>query len=327
MLYREFGNTGWQVSAIGMGTWNIGNQWGEMDDTNALATIHSAIAHGINIFDTAESYGIPPGLSEERLGKALTGIRHQVYLVSKIGSWGRRDGYPISKETTDNIRLCAYASLYRLRTDYIDALLCHEGEIEDPTVYLEGFEILKEQGHIRAYGISTNSLEVLKKFNVNNTCSVVETDYSLLNTKPESKMLPYCQEHGIAVMVRGPLAKGILSGKYASNTVFTDTIRSKWHSKEKSQQKFENNIAKVENLKTSLSLNTSEEMVAKALGYVISHPVKPVAIPGAKSPQQAATNAQAGAKLLSTEEREKMLFYIKNESKSSSKEAVAVGEN
>ncbi len=323
MLYREFGQTGWQVSAIGMGTWNIGNQWGEMDDAQALATIRSAINNGINIFDTAESYGIPPGLSEQRLGQALTGIRHQVYLVSKIGAWGRRDGCPIPKNTPDNIRLCAHASLYRLRTDWIDALLCHEGDIEDPTIYLEGFEMLKEQGHIRAYGISTNDLEVLKRFNVNNTCSIVETDYSLLNTKPESKMLPYCQENGIAVMVRGPLAKGILSGKYSTDTVFTDTIRSRWHNKEKSQQKFEGNIAKVENLKAALGLSTPEEMVAKALGYVISHPVQPVAIPGAKSPAQAATNAKAGERLLSAEERENLLFHLKNDSKPSTKDVVA----
>ena len=316
MLYRDFGNTGFKVSAIGMGTWNIGNQWGNIDDGTALATIRSAFDNGVNLFDTAEGYGIPPGLSEIRLGQALTGIRQQVYVVSKIGSWGRREGHPIPKDSPENIRLCAHACLYRLRTDWIDVMLCHEGSIEDPSIYLEGFEMLKQQGHIRAYGISTNDLEVLKKFNVNNTCQVLEIDYSLLNRKPESEILPYCQEHGIAVMIRGPLAKGLLSGKYAADTVFTDTIRSKWHKKEKSQQKLEKNIAKVERLKAVFP--SQQEMVTGALRYAISHPAQPVAIPGAKSPEQAAINAIAGEKLLSAEERENLHKCMENTSSASS---------
>ena len=322
MLYREFGKTGFNVSAIGMGTWNIGNQWGEVEDATALATIRSAVDNGVNLFDTAEGYGIPPGLSEQRLGKALTGIRHQVYIVSKIGSWGRREGYPIPKTSPDIIRLCAHACLYRLRTDWIDVMLCHEGNIEDPTVYLEGFEMLKKQGHIRTYGISTNDFEVLKRFNVNNTCKVLEIDYSLLNRKPESQILPYCQEHGIAVLVRGPLHKGLLSGKYSSDTVFTDTIRSKWHDNEKKQAKLESQIAQVERLKTELNSSSSQQMVNTALLYVISHPVQPVAIPGAKSPKQAKANASAGDRLLSDGEKANLLLSLNGSSKPSSQEKV-----
>jgi myo-inositol catabolism protein IolS len=308
MLYREFGKTGWNLSATGMGTWNIGGQWGEVDDATAFATIRTAFDNGVNLFDTAEGYGIPPGLSEARLGLALTGIRHQVYVVSKIGSWGRRDGKTIPKSTVDIVRLCAHASLYRLRTDWIDILLCHEGDIEDPTIYLEAFELLKQQGHIRTYGISTNEFEVLKRFNVNNTCSVVEVDYSLLNRKAESQILPYCQEHGIAVIARVPLFKGLLSGKYSTDTVFTDSIRFKWHRNEAAQAKFENNIATVEKLKKELK--PGEEMVTAALRFAISHPAQPVAIPGAKSPEQAAMNARAGDKLLSPEQRENWILCL-----------------
>ena len=321
MLYREFGKTGFNVSAVGMGTWNIGNQWGNIDDATALATIRSAVDSGVNLFDTAEGYGIPSGLSEQRLGQALTGIRHQVYIVDKIGSWGRREGHSVPKTSPDTIRLCAHASLYRLRTDWIDVMLCHEGDIEDPTIYLEGFAMLKEQGHIRAYGISTNDFEVLKRFNVNNTCEVLEIDYSLLNRKPESKILPYCQEQGIAVLVRGPLHKGLLSGKYSSETVFTDTIRAKWHINEKKQAAFNKQIATVEKLKTQL--HSPEEMVKTALRYVISHPVQPVAIPGAKSPQQAAMNAQAGDSILSPQELNRLVECLETEQVSDKPLAVA----
>ncbi len=209
MLYREFGKTGWKVSAIGMGTWNIGNQWGELDDATAWATVRAAVQSGMNLFDTAESYGIPNGLSEERLGAALAGIRHQVYVVSKVGHWGERTGQGVPKTTVDMIRLCAHASLHRLRTDWMDVLLCHEGTIQDPSVYLEAFE---------------------------------------------------------------------------------------------------HDIAQVEKLKTVLE--PGEQMVTAALRYVISPPAAPVAIPGAKSPEQARMNAAAGDRALSEEEMNRLLAAL-----------------
>lgn len=321
MLYREFGQTGWQVSTIGMGTWNIGDQWGKVDETTALATVCSAFDHGVNLFDTAESYGIPAGLSEERLGKALLGIRHRVHVATKIGRWGRRSGQTVPMTTVDMVRLCVHASLHRLRTDWIDIMLCHEGKIEDPSVYLEAFERLKEQGCIRAYGISTDRLEVLKRFNVHNTCRVVEMDYSLLNRGGESEFLPYCQEHGIAVLVRGPLYKGLLSGAYSADTVFTDTVRSEWYANEKTKEKLARKMAKVERLKTALQ--PGEEMVTAALRFVTSHPVQPVAIPGAKSPAQAAANAKAGDRLLAVEERQDLIDCLTNPPSPAVEKAVA----
>jgi myo-inositol catabolism protein IolS len=304
MLYRPFGTTGLNLSMIGMGTWNIGNQWGEIDESTALATVHAAVDGGINLFDTAESYGIPAGLSEERLGKALVGKRDQVHIVTKIGRWGRRSGQTVPMTTVDIIRLCTHASLYRLRTDYIDIMLCHEGKIEDPSVYLEGFELLQQQGYIRTFGISTDKLKVLKRFNVNNTCSVVEVDYSLLNRKAEAEFFPYCQEHNVAVLVRGPLHKGLLSGKYSADMTFTDTVRSEWYLDPVQQAKLESNFAKVERLKSHL---TGPDMVTAALRFAVSHPIQPVAIPGAKSPDQVVINAQAGRQLMSAAERQQLI--------------------
>jgi myo-inositol catabolism protein IolS len=308
MLYRDFGKTGWQVSVVGMGTWNIGNQWGELDDATAWATVRSAFDHGVTLFDTAESYGTLNGLSEERLGVALAGIRHQAYLVSKIGHWGKRTGQAVPKTTVDMIRLCAHASLHRLRTDWLDVVLCHEHNIEDPSVYLEAFEVLRQRGRIRAYGISTNSLEALKRFNANDTCSVVQLDYSLLNRTPEVDILPYCGERGIAVMVRGPLAMGLLSGNYSADTVFTDPVRTRWHKDEESQAAFERKVAQVEKLKQVVK--PGQEMITTALRYVVSNPVVSIVIPGAKSPAQAATNAQAGAATLSAAEIDKLVAII-----------------
>ncbi len=308
MLYRTFGKTGWEVSAIGMGTWNIGTQWGEVDDVTSWATIRASFEHGVNLFDTAESYGMPNGLSEERLGAALAGIRHQVYIVSKIGHWGERTGQAVPKTTVDMIRLCCHASLHRLRTDWIDVMLCHEGNIEDPSVYLEAFDVLKERGRIRAYGISTDSPEVLKRFNADGKCSVVQVNYSLLNRRAEPELLPYCQEHNIGVMIRGPLAQGLLSGRYSADSVFTDSVRSRWHTDDRQRARLEANIAKVEQL--NKALEPGEAMVTAALRFTISPPANPVSIPGAKSPEQAIMNAAAGDRVLTQEEIDKLVALL-----------------
>lgn len=308
MLSRTFGKTGIDVSAVGLGTWNIGNQWGEIDAVTAHATIQSAFDNGMTLFDTAESYGIPNGLSEERLGKGLAGIRHQVTVVSKTGNWGRRTNAVLHRTGPDVIRLCVHASLHRLRTDWLDVVLCHEGNIEDPSVYIEGFEALLAEGRVRAYGISTNSLDVLKRFNEGGNCSVVQVDYSILNRSSEAEFLPYCEANDIGVMVRGPLAKGLLSGNYDRSSRFTDSVRSSWHADDKSQKAFEDDIARVDRLKDIAS--PGKGMVQLALQYVISHPAVSVVIPGAKNADQAATNAEAGTGTLSQAAIEKVRALV-----------------
>lgn len=308
MLYRPFGNTGWDVSAIGLGTWNIGNQWGEIDDATAYATIRAAIDAGMNLIDTAESYGVPNGLSEERVGRAIGGQRHALYVVSKIGHWGERTGQGVPKTTVDMIRLCAHASLHRLRTDYHDVLLCHEANIEDPTIYLEGFEALVAEGKLRCYGISTDSLEVLKRFNADGKCAVVEVNYSLLNRKCEAELLPYCQANGIGVLLRGPVAQGLLSGRYDAETVFDDMVRQPFNEGGARREQYLKQIAAVERLKSEVE--PGQPMITKALRYVIAHPSAPVAIPGAKSPAQAITNAAAGECGLCQAEREALAALV-----------------
>jgi myo-inositol catabolism protein IolS len=305
MLYRSFGKLGWNISAIGLGTWNIGNQWGEIDEATSYATIRAALESGVNLFDTAESYGIPNGLSEHRLGRGLAGHRHQTVIVSKIGHWGARTGQSVPKTTPDMVRLCAHASLYRLRSDWLDVYLCHEGSLLEPDVYLEGFEQLKQSGEIRAYGISTNNLEVLKRFNVNGTCGVVELDYSLVNRQPEEELLPYCEEHGIAVLVRGPLAQGLLSGAYTKQSEFTDSVREVWNVGGAKRAEFEANLEKVERIQELLP--SDQSLATYALQFAISHRSAPVAIPGAKSPEQARNNALAGGSLLDDDILQKLL--------------------
>lgn len=305
MILRDFGKTGWKVSAVGLGTWNLANQWGEMDDETATDIVRTAHANGINLIDTAESYGIPNGLSEIRVGNALKGIRDKVFLVSKIGHWGKRTGQGIPKNTVDMIRGCGHACCGRLRTDWIDVMLCHEADIEDPGTYIEGFEALKKEGFIREYGISTDSVEVLANFKEmsDGACAVVELNYSLINKASEKELFPYCEKHRIAVLVRGPVAMGLLGGKYNTESVFTDAVRSGWNKGEEGRSDFEERMKKTERVR---EITGSDAMATTAVRYVISHPHQPVAIPGATTPDQARQNAHAGEQVLPAETYEKL---------------------
>lgn len=291
MEYRAFGKTGWGVSAAGLGCWNLGNQWGELDDRTARQIVRSAFDAGVNLFDVAESYGVPNGNSELRVGDALAGVRDEVYVVSKIGHWGKRTGQAVPKSTSDMIRLCGHASAGRLGTDYVDLMLCHEGNIDNPSTYIEGFRDLREEGFIREYGISTNSVDVLRTFyeSSDGECAAVEVDYSLLNQAPEAELLPFCDEHDLGVLVRGPLARGVLTGKFDEETEFTDSVRQNWNEGADDREEFLEMLADVERIEDAL--RPDESLVSTALRYPMSHPVDPVIIPGATSPSQAIENA------------------------------------
>ncbi len=143
MQYRTLGKTGWNVSAVSMGCWGIGGQWGPVEEKQALDTINAALDAGVNLFDTADGYGL--GQSEIYTGKALKSKRSEVYIATKAGNWGRRQGDPLGYKTIYSIINCCHASLYRLDTDYIDLYQCHIGTPEHPEIFVEAFELLKKE--------------------------------------------------------------------------------------------------------------------------------------------------------------------------------------
>lgn len=299
MINRRFGKTGWDVSVVGLGTWNLGNQWGEMSDAEASDILLASIDQGMNLLDTAESYGIPNGMSEMRIGKTITpAMRDALIVVSKVGNWGKRTNGSVPKTSADSIRVCGHACLGRMRTDRIDVLLCHEGDIKDPAVYVAGFDALVAEGSVRHYGISTNSLDVLRTFYdmSNGVCAVVEVDYSLLNRKPEDGFLDYCLEKDLGILVRGPLAKGVLSGRYDADSVFTDTVRKGWNKGESDRAAYEKLLDRLAAVRAVVG--DDDQLVETALRFVIAHKSNPVVIPGATKVSQVESNAAAGAALM-----------------------------
>jgi len=307
MITRPLGNTGFTPSVVGLGTWNLGNQWGKLTDEESDAILRSAVDAGMTLIDTAEAYGIPNGASELRIGRVLHEFnRADLVLVSKIGNWGKRAGQKVPKTTPDMIRLCGHAIAGRLKTDYIDTILCHEGDIEDPSIYIEGFEKLSQEGFLHNYGISTNNLEAIKRFQERSggRCAVVEIEYSLLNRKAEEELIPYCRSQGMGILVRSPLAKGVLSGKYDRSSVFTDQVRSGWNPDGKQRAHFERQLDKLDTLKHTIG---DRDMIETSLRFITRHPADMVVIPGATTPAQARANAAAGAEQMQQELYEALL--------------------
>ncbi len=291
MQYRKLGKTGWDVSVVGFGAWGIGGQWGEVDQATAEATLRAAHEAGMNFFDTADAYGVPPGLSEEIMGQVLAPVRDQIIIASKVGNWARRAGHPLAYTSPLHVVLCCDASLHRLRTDRIDLYQCHIHDLQEPDVFLEAFETLRKAGKIRAYGISTNHLDVVQRFNRDGGCATVQLDYSLLNREPERELLPYCKQHNIGTIIRGPLARGVAADKFTAETRFTDTVRQGWNDG-KARERFLGELATVGKLR--FLKRDGRDMARAALQFVLSHEAVSTAIPGAKSPEQARANAAAG---------------------------------
>ncbi len=303
MQYRTLGKTGWDVSVIGFGAWGIGGQWGPVDDATAIDTLKAAYDSGVNFFDTADAYGEPPGRSEALVGRALASVRDKIFIATKVGNWARRFSQPLPFTSPYHVYCCCDASLHRLKTDTIDLYQCHLGSLTEPDIFLEAFARLIEQGKIRAFGISTNALDVARAFNRDGACAAVQLDYSYLNRAPEPELLPYCQENNIGTIIRGPLRMGVCADKFTPDTTFTDSTRQKWNEGE-AREKFLRDVATVEKLRF---LKTPKRSMAQAaLQFVLSHPAVSTAIPGAKSVEQARANAQAGDTVLTDDELQKV---------------------
>jgi aryl-alcohol dehydrogenase-like predicted oxidoreductase len=289
---RTLGKSGLEVTKMGFGLWAAGGDyWGPTEDREVLDAIDAALNAGINFFDTADVYS--GGRSEELLGRAMKGRRDQFVVVTKIG-WLDFDGEAgrSAYDTVDKLVAGVESNLRRLQTDTIDVILSHI-DFRDPTmeVFVEGFQKLQREGKVRAYGVSTSDLDYLKAFNSDGGCATLQIDYSILNRTAEAEIFPYCTEQDIGVIVRGPLAMGILTGKFTADWTFADDDwRRRWQETPEERETFLQDLEKVERL---CPLAKDRTLAQLALQFVMAHPAVTAAIPGAKNPRQLRDNVQA----------------------------------
>jgi len=305
MSMRPLGaRTGIEVTDTGLGLWAVaGSEWGPVDDEGSLAAIEVSLDAGINFYDTADVYGA--GHSEELLGRAMARRRDRFIVATKIGWTGfDREANHSQYDSVDALIAGVESNLRRLNTDVIDVIQCHIDYREPNTdVFIEGFRRLKEQGKVRAWGVSTSDLDHLKYFNAEGDCDTLQIDYSILNRTPEAETLPYCHENGIGVIVRGPIAMGLLAGKFGPDHDFPEgDFRKQWIDDPDQNRQFLDDLRVVDGLRSVVP--EGQTMAEFALRFVRSNPAVSVVIPGARNGQQAAANAAAGfAPLLSDAER------------------------
>jgi aryl-alcohol dehydrogenase-like predicted oxidoreductase len=291
---RVLGKSRIEVPVVSVGLWAIGGDaWGPTEDQESLNVIDRALELGINFFDTADVYG--GGHSEELLGQSMKGRRDQFIVATKIG-W---------KDFDDSTRCSAYdtpekliagveSNLRRLDTNYIDLIQYHV-DFREPSMeaVVEGFQRLQADGKVRAYGVSTSDFAYLQAFNKDNQASTLQIDYSILHRMPENEIFPYCREQDIGVLVRGPLAMGILAGKFTAESKFPENdFRRRWYENSDEYQVFLQDLEKVERLRP---LAQGRTMAQLALKFAITDPAVTCVIPGAKTVKQLEENTSAGA--------------------------------
>jgi aryl-alcohol dehydrogenase-like predicted oxidoreductase len=295
--YKQFGRTALHVSKISYGTWQFGGDWGRVETSQweaGKATVQKALELGINFFDTAQAYGF--GLAERMLGESLQpylkGLREDIVLATKGGL--RMEGDKLLRDASVRwIRQGVEQSLRNLGVDYIDLYQVHW---PDPNTPIEEtastLDQLVHEGKIRYVGVSNYNVEQMKAFEKTRKLDALQPPYSLFRRDIEQDILPYTREHGIGVLVYGPLAHGLLAGSFTPQTTFKADY---WRSKSEifHGELFQRNLAVVEHLKR-LAEQEGMTVAQLAIAWVLAQPAVDVAIVGARSPEQLEQTAPAG---------------------------------
>ena len=216
-----------KVSALGMGCWAIGGPfwqgetplgWGVVDDAESIRALHRALDLGITFYDTADVYGA--GHSERVLARAFEGKRQDLVIATKFSNIFDEQTRQVtgSSAEPDHIRQACEASLRRLNTDYIDLYQFHNNGYppEDAPPVRQTLEELVAEGKIRAYGWSTDSSERAEVFVQGENCAAIQLQLNVL--EDNSELVSLCEQYGLSAINRGPLAMGLLTGKYTAST-------------------------------------------------------------------------------------------------------------
>ncbi|MHC4791270.1 MAG: aldo/keto reductase, partial [Planctomycetota bacterium] len=218
MRKRQLGNTGLELTTVGLGTWAIGGPWqmgwGPQDDNEAIATILHALDKGINWIDTAAIYGL--GDSEELIGKTLKQTTKKPLIATKCGLLWDDQGRKVNCLKSESIRKECDASLKRLGIEAIDLYQIHRPQPdEDIEQAWEETTRLVQQGKVRYIGVSNFNIEQIERVRKVHAVTSLQPKYSMLHRQVEEQLLVYCAQNNIGVIVYSPMARGLLTGKFS----------------------------------------------------------------------------------------------------------------
>jgi aryl-alcohol dehydrogenase-like predicted oxidoreductase len=282
MKMTTLGRSGLHVSRIAFGTWQLGGDWGHFDEDAAITAIRRARELGVNFFDTAQAYGF--GASERLLGKALreelTRNRDRVVIATK-GALRMTDSGLVRDASPEWLRQGVDASLTALGIDHIDLYQVHWPDPKVPATETAGaLRELVAEGKIGHVGVSNYDAQQIAEFSRTLPVETLQPPYHLFRREIENEVLPYCHEHNIGVLVYGPLAHGLLTGKLTENITFaSDDWRG--NSPMFTGDTYLHNLAAVRAL-DKFAADRGVTVSQLAIAWTLANPAVHVAIVGAR---------------------------------------------
>ncbi|HII1109357.1 TPA: aldo/keto reductase [Staphylococcus aureus] len=297
--FVNLGKSDVEVFPIALGTNAVGghNLYPNLDEEQGKDVVRQAINHGINLLDTAYIYG--PERSEELVGEVVKEYPREQIKIATKGSHEFDENQEVHQNNQpEYLKQQVENSLKRLQTDYIDLYYIHFPDDNTPKDQaVAALQELKEQGKIKAIGVSNFTLDQLKEANKDGYVDVVQLEYNLLHRENEA-VLQYCVDHQITFIPYFPLASGILAGKYDENTKFSDHRTTR---RDFIPGVFEENVRRVKALE-SLAAAHQTSIANIVLAFYLTRPVIDVIIPGAKRAEQVIENIKAADIVLSDDE-------------------------
>jgi aryl-alcohol dehydrogenase-like predicted oxidoreductase len=298
MHYRRLGRTGLEVSEVGYGAWGIGgSMWLGAEDQESLRALHRAMDLGLNFIDTALGYG--DGHSEQLVGRAVRERSEHVHVATKIppknGRWPAPWGIdPEEAFPAEHVRACTERSLRNLGLDVIDVQQFHVWSDDwlGRGSWLEAVQALKDEGKIRAFGVSINDHQAANGVELVRSGQVdtVQVIYNVFDQSPEDELLPACAEHEVGVLARVPFDEGALTGRITAESTFPEgDFRNDYFGGDRLAQVEEHVQAILDDLGIE-----REELAEVALRYVLSHPAVSTVIPGMRSVRNVERNVAVG---------------------------------
>lgn len=320
MNYRELGNTGWKISEVSFGTWAIGGSWGKTNDTEALKSLEYAIEQGVNFFDTADVYG--DGHSEELLAKATKGKEDQIHIATKFCRQG--DIFDPMNYSYERVSSYCEDSLRRLNRDAIDLyqIHCPATEILKDGSVFDVLDRLKKEGKIRQYGVSVETVEEGLICLENPNVKSLQIIFNIFRQKPLEKLIPLAFEKGVGLLVRLPLASGLLTGKFTADHVFENDDHRGFNENGEAFNVgetfaglgFRKGVELSDQLRWIAEGRSS--MASAALRWILDHKEITCIIPGFKNVQQVKDNLCAREiKPFTTEEKQELHRFYQDEVK------------
>lgn len=316
MNYRNLGNTGFQVSEISLGTWQVGGKWGsEFDHQLAESILHTAIDAGVNFIDTADVYSA--GLSEEAVGAVVKARSEEIFIASKAG----RQLNPHTSEAYTPAAISRFVedSLKRMGLETLDLiqLHCPPTEVYEREEIFEGLRSLKKEGKIRFFGVSVERVEEAIMALKYEDLSSIQIIFNMFRLKPAEQLFPLLKDKQVGILARVPLASGLLSGKMSLKTSFGKEDHRNFNRNGEAFDKgetfsgvdFSKGLEAVDKLKEIFG---DVPLYQVALKWILSFPEVSCVIPGASKIAQVNGNVAATELPALTKEQKKAVAEIYN---------------